>query len=151
MTNDFQFLLRVRYGECDAQHVVFNARYADYADLAVTEYFRALLGGYKELLARGIDNQVVKMVLEWKAPARFDDVLCISVKLKQMGNTSFTLQFAFYEQSAMRHLADAEIVYVVVDAKIYQKMPIPPDMRSALERGAPGVVVNQSGLDLAMA
>ena len=148
MTNDFQFVLRVRYAECDAQHVVFNARYADYADLAVTEYFRALLGGYKELLARGIDNQVVKMVVEWKAPARFDDVLCISVKLKHMGNTSFTVQFAFYEQSAMRHLADAEIVYVVVDAKTYQKMPIPPDMRSALERGAPGVVVNQSGLAL---
>ena len=148
MTNDFQFLLRVRYGECDAQHVVFNARYADYADLAVTEYFRVLFGSYKELLDRGIDTQVVKMLIEWKAPARFDDVLCIRISLKQMGNTSFTLQFAFYEHSAMRHLADAEMVYVVVDAKAYQKTPIPPDMRSALERGAPGVVVNQSGLVL---
>ncbi len=149
MTNDFQFLLRVRYGECDAQHVVFNARYADYADLAVTEYFRVLFGSYKELLDRGIDTQVVKMLIEWKAPARFDDVVCIRIALKHMGNTSFTMQFAFYEQSAMRHLADVEIVYVVVDAKTYQKMPIPPDMRSALERGAPGVVVNQSGLTLA--
>jgi acyl-CoA thioester hydrolase len=148
MTNDFQFVLRVRYAECDAQHVVFNARYADYADLAVTEYFRALFGGYKELLARGIDNQVVKMLVEWKSPARFDDVLCISVRLKQMGTTSFTVQFAFYEQTAMRHLADAEIVYVVVDAKTYQKMPIPQAMREQLERGAPGVVVNQSGLAL---
>ena len=29
-----QLLVRVRYAECDAQGVVFNARYADYADLA---------------------------------------------------------------------------------------------------------------------
>ena len=144
----FQFLLRVRYGECDAQHVVFNARYADYADLAVTEYFRVLFGSYKELLDRGIDTQVVKMLIEWKAPARFDDVVCIRIALKHMGNTSFTMQFAFYEQSAMRHLADVEIVYVVVDAKTYQKTPIPPEMRTKLEQGAPGVVVNQSGREL---
>ena len=34
----FELLLRVRYSECDAQEVVFNARYADYADLAATEF-----------------------------------------------------------------------------------------------------------------
>src|SRR5262245_38413749 len=34
----FRFLLRVRYGEVDAQKVVFNARWGDYVDLAVTEY-----------------------------------------------------------------------------------------------------------------
>ena len=34
--NQFTLLLRVRYGECDAQEVVFNARYADYIDIAMT-------------------------------------------------------------------------------------------------------------------
>ena len=52
----FTLLLRVRYGECDAQQVVFNPRYADYVDVAATEYFRTLFGGYDAFLDRGLDN-----------------------------------------------------------------------------------------------
>ncbi|MEQ9510770.1 MAG: hotdog domain-containing protein, partial [Alloalcanivorax xenomutans] len=75
MSEPFRYRLRVRYSECDAQHVVFNARYGDYVDLAMTEFMRALGRDYGALLARGLDNQVVKLTLEWKASARFDDVL----------------------------------------------------------------------------
>src|SRR5687768_9142235 len=38
----FRFLFRVRYGECDQQNIVFNARWGDYIDIACTEYLRAL-------------------------------------------------------------------------------------------------------------
>src|ERR1043166_2954788 len=71
MTHGFRYYLRVRYGECDAQKVVFNARYADYVDLSTTEFLRAL--GFGEALISGsLDYQLVKLTLEWKAPARFD-------------------------------------------------------------------------------
>jgi acyl-CoA thioester hydrolase len=53
----FTMLLRVRYGECDAQQVVFNARYAYYIDIAMTEYFRAAVGGFQVLLNKGLDTQ----------------------------------------------------------------------------------------------
>jgi acyl-CoA thioester hydrolase len=43
MTTPFRYYLRVRYQECDPQHVVFNARYGDYADLACFELMRAAL------------------------------------------------------------------------------------------------------------
>jgi hypothetical protein len=78
MSNHFRYYLRVRYGECDAQKVVFNARYAEYVDLATTEFLRAL--GYGEQLFSGeLDFQLVKQTIEWKAPARFDQVLEVSV------------------------------------------------------------------------
>ena len=64
MDKPFELLIRVRYGECDAQQVVFNARYADYVDLAITEYFRVLFGGFKELLKQGLDNQVVRLAID---------------------------------------------------------------------------------------
>ena len=38
----FRYFLRVRYSECDAQKVVFNARYGDYIDLAVLEFLKAI-------------------------------------------------------------------------------------------------------------
>ena len=50
METPFEFRLRVRYAECDAQGVVFNARYGDYADLVMNEYIRTLFGDYHQLL-----------------------------------------------------------------------------------------------------
>ena len=55
MPSPFEFRLRVRYGECDAQGVVFNARYGDYVDIAVNEYIRTLFGDYQRLLEMGYD------------------------------------------------------------------------------------------------
>ena len=33
-SHPFRYYMRVRFQECDAQHVVFNARYGDYIDIA---------------------------------------------------------------------------------------------------------------------
>ena len=38
----FSYFLRIRYGECDAQKVVFNSRYGEYVDLAAAEFLRTL-------------------------------------------------------------------------------------------------------------
>ena len=94
MTGPFRYYLRVRYGECDAQKVVFNARYGDYVDLATSEFLRAL--GYEEQLFTGeLDFQLVKQTFEWKAPARYDQVLEVSVSTRHIGNTSFTVLSEF--------------------------------------------------------
>ncbi|CAN0603727.1 unnamed protein product, partial [Ectocarpus sp. 12 AP-2014] len=84
----FRFRFRVRYSECDAQTVVFNARYADYVDIAVNEYIRTLFGDYQNLLARDLDIQVVSLTVNYRAPARFDDVLEARIRDGRLGNTS---------------------------------------------------------------
>ena len=94
MAYPFRYYVRVRYGECDAQKVVFNARYSDYCDLATTEFLRA--AGYGDALISGdLDYQLVKQTIEWKAPARFDQVLEVSVRATKLGNTSFTIGTEF--------------------------------------------------------
>jgi len=141
----FTFLTRVRYGECDAQMVVFNARYGDYADLAATEFFRALFGGLHALLERGLDMQVAHYSIDWKAPARFDDVLGVRVQAGHIGTTSFTLHMEFFVAGSASTIAQVKLVYVMVNNPGFTKTPIPDDVRAGLQRGAPGVVMNQSG------
>jgi acyl-CoA thioester hydrolase len=146
MTHPFRYYLRVRYGECDAQKVVFNARYGDYVDLASGEFFRAL--GFGEELASGeLDFQLVKQTFEWKAPARFDQVLEIAVSAKHVGNTSFTLlaEFRIAGVDHDRVIVTAETVYVLVAQHTLNKTPIPPQLRAAMEKGAPGVVTDHAG------
>lgn len=144
----FRYLFRVRYGECDAQQVVFNARYADYVDLAGTEFWRALLGGYHVLLEQGLDTQVVRLLIEWQGPARFDDVLCARVSVARLGNTSFTLTFSLNRFPQDAAVATAEVVYVLVDASTFTKQVLPDGLRQRLTVGAPGVVVNHAGIAL---
>ena len=141
----FTLKIRVRYGECDAQQVVFNARYADYVDLAATEYYRALFGGYHALIASGYDTQVVRLDIHWRAPARFDDVLALAVSTTRIGTTSFTLCVGMTEAAHGRAVAVADITYVLVDAASFEKREVPDPVRQALLAGAPGLVSDQSG------
>ncbi|MBU0541190.1 MAG: acyl-CoA thioesterase [Gammaproteobacteria bacterium] len=145
MANPFEFLFRVRYGECDAQGVVFNARYGDYVDLALTEYMRAAMGGYNALVNMGFETQVVRLLTEWKAPARFDDVLKASVYPSHFGNTSFTVNFDFVNASTQVLVATSQATYVLVDAKNFTKQIIPAQIKSALLEGAVGKQINQAG------
>lgn len=141
----FEFCFRVRYGECDAQGVVFNARYGDYVDLAMTEFLRAALGGYPELVRMGFETQVVRLLTEWKSPARFDDVLSTTVQVLRFGNTSFTLGLVFSHAATGALVASSEITYVLVDASSFNKVPVPESLKSALQEGAVGKKINQAG------
>jgi acyl-CoA thioester hydrolase len=142
-SNRFSYFLRVRYGECDAQKVVFNSRYGDYVDLAAAEFLR-VLGFEQEIKTAELDYQVVKQTTEWRAPARFDQVLEISVSTKHLGNTSFTLATEFRIAGEAALIATSESVYVHVDTRTLKKAPIPARLRDALERGAAGKRVDHA-------
>lgn len=145
MSQDFRYQLRVRYGECDAQKVVFNARYGEYVELAVTEFLRAL-GFGAELISGELDYQLVKQTMEWKAPARFDQVLSIGVVAAHLGNTSFSLRCTFHILGQSAAIASAETVYVMVDAATLTKKPLPAHFRTALQNGAPNHITDHAGL-----
>jgi len=133
----FRYYLRVRYIECDAQKVVFNSRYAEYVDVGVTEFLRAA-GVHDQFLHGHLDFQLVKQTVEWKAPARFDQVLELSFAAKHLGNTSFTLTTEVRIAGEERVIVLVETVYVLVDANTLTKVPLPDDIRAALADGARG-------------
>ena len=71
---DFVHELRVRYGECDPQGIVFNPNYLAYFDHTVTELWRAsAIGSWDTMVERGLDVVVGEANLRFRAPARFDD------------------------------------------------------------------------------
>jgi acyl-CoA thioester hydrolase len=144
-TSLFRFRFRVRYAECDAQSVVFNARYADYVDIAVNEYIRTLFGDYQRLLDQNLDIQVVSLNMNYRAPAKFDDVLEARITAGRIGNTSFTLHLAFYRHMSAELVADADITYVLIQPSEMAKTPVPDSIRDLLERGAPGALISHAG------
>ena len=122
--------LRVRYGECDPQGVVFNARYFDYFDIALTELWREVAGGYAAMMDQGLDLQVVEATARYKQPARFDDELDVTIEVSRLGTTSMVT--ALEVRRAGELLVEGELVHVFVDVHAHTKTPIPDRLRDAL-------------------
>jgi len=80
-----------------------------------------------------------------ESPARFDQVLEISVFAKSLGNTSFTLAAEFRIAGHDHLLATAETVYVLVKQHTLTKTPLSPDLRSAMQNGANGLTTDHAG------
>ena len=90
---DFVHELRVRYGECDPQGIVFNPNYMAYFDHTVTELWRAsAIGSWDAMVERGLDVVVGEANLRFKAPARFDDLIAVHARIAKFGTTSLTLE-----------------------------------------------------------
>jgi acyl-CoA thioester hydrolase len=144
MNEPFRYYLRVRYGECDAQYVVFNARYGEYVDLASTEFLKAAFAP-RDLFDGSFEYQVVRQLTEWKAAARFDEVLEVAVRPARIGTTSFALQFELRKAGSPDIIATCETVYVLVDGKTWAKRPIAEAERRAIDMGAAGKQVDHAG------
>jgi acyl-CoA thioester hydrolase len=127
----FRHRLRVRYHECDAQGVVFNAHYLAYCDIAITEMWRALYGSYERLIERGVDHVVAESTLRFRSPARFDDELDVDVALRRLGTTSMQVAFEIRRDSDV--VCEVASRYVFVDPETLQKQAPPDDIRSLLE------------------
>ena len=87
---------RVAFSDTDAQGVVYYGRYLPYFDLARTEYHRRL-----GPLATGRSQFVVRALkVEYVAPARFDDLIEVFIRIARVGRTSVTYELAAYRIDA---------------------------------------------------
>lgn len=147
--NSLTLYLRVRYSECDAQGIVFNARYADFADLADTEYFRALVGDFHTFVKSGFDKQVVHYECQWHGPAYFDDVLKLTANTIRVGNTSYTVKVECERvvEGELIKAATMTMTYVVVSVLEYKKAQIPEHLRLSFQKSF-DKTVNQSGQEI---
>lgn len=87
----FAWRKRVRYAEIDAQAVVYNSRYLEYFDVALTEYWREAGLYDKTPVAGGLEFHLAKAVVEYKAPIELDEEILICARTARIGNSSMTV------------------------------------------------------------
>ncbi len=126
----FVHRLRVRYHECDAQGVVFNANHFAYFDVALTELWRERFGSYAALVESGADVVVRDAQATFHGPVRFDDEIEIHVRVEKLGTTSMVL--ALQERRGEDVLVEGRMAYVFVDPATGAKQEIPPHVRERL-------------------
>ncbi|MEU5696524.1 acyl-CoA thioesterase [Actinosynnema sp. NPDC020468] len=85
--------VRVRPVDCDRQGIAHASRYPVFFEAAMVETLRSLLGSYRELEKHGIEFVTAETSIRYLAPARFDDLLRITVRVRTVGTTTLTLGF----------------------------------------------------------
>lgn len=123
--------LRVRYGECDPQGVVFNANYFMYFDVALTELWRDAIGSYGDMVEAGTDMVVAEARARYRAPAGFDDELEVDVQVTHLGRTSMLTRMAVRRGSTL--VVEGEMRHVFVATGGGGKADIPANVRHGLE------------------
>ena len=130
----FHFQLRVRWSEADPQGIVVNARYLDYLEIAQSEYYRNLgILLYDESQRAYFDTATVKITVEFKAPARVDELLDIYSRVTAIGSTSMTQRTEIYRDGTDELLSTGETVYVDYDPQKEAARVVPDDVRELVE------------------
>jgi acyl-CoA thioester hydrolase len=125
-SEEFEFFhgLRVRWAEVDPQGIVFNANYLVYADVAFTEYMRAIGFPYPAGLETfGADLFVVSACLEYQASARFDEELEIGVRVDRIGRTSIRFLIGVFRDREL--LVSIRLTYVNATREGVTPTPVP--------------------------
>jgi acyl-CoA thioester hydrolase len=119
---------RVGFSETDAQGVVYYGRYMPYFDLARTEYHRHL--GRVDTGAAAFAMRASNV--EYHAPARFDDLLEVFVRVERIGRTSVTYEHAAYridDDGGDLLMVTAKQTVVLIDLGTRTAVTVPPAFR----------------------
>ena len=114
---------RVGFSDTDAQGIVYYGRYVPYFDVARVEYHRHLALSPQHL--GGSEFVMRAMSVEYHAPAVFDDLIEVFVRLARIGRTSATYEFAAYRAGDDVLMVTAGQTLVLVDLEERKACPIP--------------------------
>ncbi|HFC54314.1 MAG TPA: tol-pal system-associated acyl-CoA thioesterase [Gammaproteobacteria bacterium] len=123
---EFIWPVRVYYEDTDSGGVVYYANYLRFMERARTEWLRAM-GFGQHALARGegVIFAVRRAELDYRAPARFDDLLQVSVRTLRCGGASIDLSQSVVRDGEEGVLCSGRIRIACLDVHSFRPRAIP--------------------------
>ena len=139
----FSWPTRVYWEDTDAGGVVYHAQYLAFLERARTEWLRAR-GMGQQWLRDELDLMfaVRAMRIDFRQPARLDDVLEVSVVLRKCRRASLVIGQAIHRDG--RLLLDADVRVAALDAADFKPRAIPDPLYEMLRLLQPTHVENSA-------
>jgi acyl-CoA thioester hydrolase len=106
--------LRVIYGDTDQMGVVYYANYLRYFEYARNELFRAHGSTYRAFEGQGLMLPVVEAVVNYRAPARYDDMLLIGAEISAASRVRLTFVYEVRREGEAAVLCAGHTVHACV-------------------------------------
>ncbi len=91
--------IRVRYGETDQMGYVYYGNYAQYFEMGRVEWLRDLGISYKRMEESGIMLPVLNLNIDYKNPAKYDDLLTLKTTLLKKPSVRIEFGFEIYNEN----------------------------------------------------
>ena len=146
---EFLWPVRIYYEDTDSGGVVYYANYLKYMERARTEWLRSLGFEQDQLInEQGVIFAVRSINVEYKKPARFNDLLQVSAELMERGGASLTFRQNIFKgnvkgnksfeskdnQEADQLLCSGQIRIACLDAEKMHPCPIPEQIITEISR-----------------
>lgn len=122
---EHEFTVRVRYAETDQMGVVYHGNYAQYFEMGRVEWLRNMGVSYKWMEQNGIMLPVVSLSMNYKKPARYDDLLRVKTIYKSQTSVKIEFDYEIYNE-ADELLTIGNSILVFVDMKT-GRPTLPPE------------------------
>lgn len=131
---------RIRFSDCDPAGIVFYPQYFVMFNDLVEEWVDDALGigGHRELVVgRGIGLPTVHIEVDFTAVSRLGDAVQLVLEVERVGHRSLGLKLQCTGDGAPDDVRMAmRQVVVTTSLRDHRAVPIPADLRSAIERFA---------------
>ncbi|MGL5298523.1 MAG: tol-pal system-associated acyl-CoA thioesterase, partial [Plesiomonas sp.] len=122
-----QWPVRVYYEDTDAGGVVYHARYVAFFERARTEMLRSLGQQQQTLLQHNVAFVVRRMTVDYRSPARLDDLLSVETEISSFRGASVTFNQRIIHQDG-RVLCTAEVLVACIDLAKMKPVALPAEL-----------------------
>jgi len=141
---------RIRFSDCDPAGIVFYPQYFVLFNDLLEEWFDSIWeGGFAEYIGRcrfGVPT--VRLDAEFKSISRMGDDVILTLDAIRIGQRSFELALDCKGAADGSVRVSTRQTLVTTSLYTHQSMPIPPQLREALEQLAPAAEVRADALAL---
>ena len=133
----FSTRFKVRYAEVDAQRIVYNSRYLEYVDVAISEFWP--WSGLEDLGPEWTEAEfhVRHTEIDYFKPFVMNDEIEAFVRIERLGGTSMTQRFELCHAVTGDLHCMILMTIVHVDLETGRSKPIDGPVRTALEKLVP--------------
>ena len=130
--------VRVYYEDTDASGVVYHAGYLRFFERARTEWLRQLGFSQHSLAAElGVAFTLTHVEVEFRRPARLDDLLEISADVREVRRASFAFAQSAHRTATGELLANAQTRVACVQVASFKPCGIPDALRQRMQVSGP--------------
>lgn len=124
---EFEFKVRVRYAETDQMGVVYHGNYAQFFEMGRVEWLRNLGISYKKMEDNGVMLPVVQLNMNYKKPAKYDDLLTVKTIFKNLSSVKIEFEYEIFNEAG-ELLTTAYSLLVFVDKNSGRPIAPPQDI-----------------------
>jgi len=123
--------VRVRYAETDQMGIVYYGNYAQYFEVGRVEFLRDRGLSYRKMEEGGVMLPVVRLEVNYKKSALYDDLLTIETEIVEMPSVKIKFKHKIYNSEG-ELLVVGEVILVFIDMKTQKITKPTSDLLSAL-------------------